>query len=100
MRLGATRGPLTSLTQRHHDAWRQPHLAKPKARTRWCKTCSSETVVTSSSPLARGSRSTTLTIGGERTGEGSGRGRRGHTPFVVAIETSDDVCRYTLACRW
>ena len=29
-------------------------------------------------------------IGGERTGEGSGRGRRGHTPFIVAIETSDD----------
>ena len=29
-------------------------------------------------------------IGGERSGEGSGRGRRGHTPFIVAIETSDD----------
>ena len=29
-------------------------------------------------------------IGGERTGEGSGRGCRGHTPFIVAIETSDD----------
>jgi Phage integrase family len=29
-------------------------------------------------------------IGGERTGEGSGRGRRGHTPFIVAIETTDD----------
>jgi hypothetical protein len=29
-------------------------------------------------------------IGGERTGEGTGRGRRGHTPFIVAIETSDD----------
>ena len=29
-------------------------------------------------------------IGGERTGEGSGRGRRGHTPFIVAIETSHD----------
>ena len=29
-------------------------------------------------------------IGGERTGEGSGRGRRGHIPFIVAIETSDD----------
>jgi hypothetical protein len=29
-------------------------------------------------------------IGGERTGEGSGRGRRGHTPFIVAIETADD----------
>ena len=29
-------------------------------------------------------------IGGERTGEGCGRGRRGHTPFIVAIETSDD----------
>src|SRR6202166_1847885 len=27
-------------------------------------------------------------IGGERTGEGTGRGRRGHTPFIVAIETS------------
>jgi len=27
-------------------------------------------------------------IGGERTGDGSGRGRRGHTPFIVAIETS------------
>src|SRR5215813_4712886 len=38
-------------------------------------------------------------IGGERTGEGSGRGRRGHTPFIVAIETSNDG-RYTLACRW
>src|SRR5271154_6162876 len=39
-------------------------------------------------------------IGGEPTGEGSGRGRRGHTPFIVAIETSDDGRRYTLACRW
>ena len=29
-------------------------------------------------------------IGGERSGEGSGRGRRGHTPFIAAIETSDD----------
>ena len=29
-------------------------------------------------------------IGGERTGEGSGRGRRGHAPFIVAIETTDD----------
>jgi hypothetical protein len=27
-------------------------------------------------------------IGGERTGEGSGRGRRGHTPFIMAVETS------------
>ena len=26
-------------------------------------------------------------IGGERTGEGSGRGRRGHTPFIIAVET-------------
>jgi transposase-like protein len=37
-------------------------------------------------------------IGGERTGEGSGRGRRGHTPFIVA--TPMTVGRYTLACRW
>jgi hypothetical protein len=29
-------------------------------------------------------------IGGERTGEGSGRGRRGHTPFVIAVETTAD----------
>ena len=29
-------------------------------------------------------------IGGERTGEGSGRGRRGHTPFVIAVETTTD----------
>src|SRR3954465_1555458 len=29
-------------------------------------------------------------IGGERTGEGSGRGRRGHTPFIIAVETSKD----------
>ena len=29
-------------------------------------------------------------IGGERTGEGTGRCRRGHTPFIVAIETSGD----------
>ena len=29
-------------------------------------------------------------IGGERTGEGSGRGRRGHTPFIVAVETTAD----------
>ena len=27
-------------------------------------------------------------IGGERTGEGTGRGRRGHTPFIIAVETS------------
>ena len=29
-------------------------------------------------------------IGGERTGRGSGRGRRGHAPFIAAIETSGD----------
>src|SRR3954467_13218953 len=29
-------------------------------------------------------------IGGERTGEGTGRGRRGHTPFIIAVETSAD----------
>ena len=29
-------------------------------------------------------------IGGERTGEGSGRGRRGHTPFIIAVETTSD----------
>ena len=29
-------------------------------------------------------------IGGERSGEGSGRGRRGQSPFIVAIETSSD----------
>ena len=29
-------------------------------------------------------------IGGERTGEGSGRGRRGHTPFIIAVETAAD----------
>jgi ISXO2-like transposase domain len=29
-------------------------------------------------------------VGGERSGEGSGRGRRGYTPFIAAIETSDD----------
>jgi len=27
---------------------------------------------------------------GERTGEGAGRGRRGHTPFIMAVETSAD----------
>jgi hypothetical protein len=27
-------------------------------------------------------------IGGERTGEGAGRDRRGHTPFIIAVETS------------
>src|ERR1700722_18483393 len=29
-------------------------------------------------------------IGGERAGEGAGRGRRGHTPFIMAVETSAD----------
>jgi hypothetical protein len=29
-------------------------------------------------------------IGGERTGEGAGRGRRGHTPFIIAVETTSD----------
>src|SRR3954453_16865319 len=29
-------------------------------------------------------------IGGERTVEGSGRGRRGHTPFIIAVETTAD----------
>jgi hypothetical protein len=29
-------------------------------------------------------------IGGERTGEGAGRGRRGHTPFIIAVETSTE----------
>ena len=29
-------------------------------------------------------------IGGERTGEGAGRGRRGHTPFIIAVETCSD----------
>jgi hypothetical protein len=28
-------------------------------------------------------------IGGERTGEGAGRGRRGHTRFIISVETSD-----------
>src|SRR5262249_22697936 len=28
--------------------------------------------------------------GGERTGAGAGRGRRGHTPFIIAVETSSD----------
>ena len=32
-------------------------------------------------------------IGGERTGEGAGRGRRGHTPFIIAVETSTDAAR-------
>src|SRR5215470_5722079 len=30
-------------------------------------------------------------IGGERTGEGTGRGRRGQTPFIIAVETSSEV---------
>src|SRR3954470_15320704 len=38
-------------------------------------------------------------IGGERTGEGSGRGRRGHTPFIMAVETSADRRLYTPACK-
>src|SRR3984893_2632709 len=29
-------------------------------------------------------------IGGGRTGEATGRGRRGHTPFIIAVETSGD----------
>ena len=29
-------------------------------------------------------------IGGERTGERSGRGRRGRTPFIIAVETTAD----------
>jgi hypothetical protein len=29
-------------------------------------------------------------IGGERTGQGSGRGRPGHIPFIAAIETSSE----------
>ena len=29
-------------------------------------------------------------IGGERTAEGSGRGRRGHTPLIIAVETTAD----------
>ena len=29
-------------------------------------------------------------IGGERIGEGAGRGCRGHTPFIIAIETASD----------
>ena len=29
-------------------------------------------------------------IGGERTGEGTGLGRRGHTPFIIAVETTSD----------
>ena len=29
-------------------------------------------------------------IGGARTGEGTGRGRRGQTPFIIAVETSSD----------
>src|SRR5258707_15728717 len=39
-------------------------------------------------------------IGGERTGEGAGRGRRGHTPFIIAVETSSDGSRCTPASKW
>src|SRR5271167_204296 len=45
-------------------------------------------------------------IGGERTGEGTGRGRRGHTPFADTPLLSSrsrppmTVGRYTLACKW
>ena len=38
-------------------------------------------------------------IGGERTGEGAGRGRRGHTPFIIAVETPRTVDLCTPACR-
>ena len=38
-------------------------------------------------------------IGGERTGEGSGRGRRGQTPFVIAVETTAEGGLYTPACK-
>ena len=38
-------------------------------------------------------------IGGERTGEGAGRGRRGHTPFIIAVETSSDGRPLHTACR-
>ena len=41
-------------------------------------------------------------IGGERTGEGSGRGRRGHTPFIIAVETTKRPQMdgpYTPACK-
>ena len=38
-------------------------------------------------------------IGGERTGEGSGRGRRGHTPFIIAVETSKDGRPLYAACK-
>ena len=38
-------------------------------------------------------------IGGERTGEGTGRGRRGHTPFIIAARRRRTVGRYTLACK-
>jgi hypothetical protein len=31
-----------------------------------------------------------MPVGGERSGEGSGRGRRGHTPFIIAVETTMD----------
>ena len=38
-------------------------------------------------------------IGGERTGEGAGRGRRGHTPFIIAVETSSMAARCIPAFR-
>lgn len=39
-------------------------------------------------------------VGGERTGEGAGCGRRGHTPFIMAVETSSDDGHYMPAGRW
>ena len=39
-------------------------------------------------------------IGGERTGEGSGRGRRGHTLLSSRSRPPTTVGRYTRACRW
>ena len=39
--------------------------------------------------MARFDNKVVLVSGGAR-GQGAGRGRRGHTPFIIAVETSAD----------
>ena len=88
-------GPLSSDPDQagdlQHRAWSTSrgdadHRLDDQAQTQ-ARSCSSATVTSS----CRGaSRSTMLNVGGERAGGKRGRGAAGKTPFVAAVETTQE----------